>query len=1273
MIVDYFFSRKFSESTDLFFSDKDYTLVGLTIVPARGVARGSTGVFPRMGPRGDTGTALARLRELRVGFNANQLKEVSERWARCRDSACNEREHSTVARALEVLSLRAAEGVRAKGAPSRGGPVRAEIAAVLRSVGTFDAIAYIVASPNLSTAFVACTSLEILLGVVNTHATRPSAVLIAALAVRVVQDEPGADVRTALAAAQALKRLTDSRQTLDDDDVVEAVRAANVVPTFAKRLVDFAKAPTRSKLVISMDAVAPCAIAAAAFASRRDLWDFLDAPTEVSSAQSAPTASVLAEALVSTATRCACEERFDAAAAVLDTAALLVATRHNFREALCRPESGFARATDACVKGVGFLEADISSSDSSAAAAASAFRALAAATPDLAAPMDDEWKPTIEALVRGVAAHGESARSGAGDNCDAQSRREAAAMATVAVASLLMPKRWVYGAPHAPPAPWRASLLAAGLVKALCETTGAWADAGIMNRGLAAVAQTPIGGVGWNGRGGPEHAWCAVERLVVPGETPCLGTEDAAALTRAALAAVALVAPPSTRREQVVSSILAPSESRSQGAPPPLVAGAGAGARDSVAEAAASAAGRVLCALLECDATRAVATRALEETRNLLGGDEWTMCVGRHLSLGVGATPAKACLAAALARLPTGRGALVESGAVTRVCCTLVELVSSAKAAAASRRAETLGETIGESEGENNLDEARDARRFESRAGFVDESSVMGLGDDSYSSRNTDESFLFAPFRWRTGDASLIAASLKALVELVAPRETEAPGDKSVSSTSSSNAETLTSLPAALRETLASSLPISLPETLAALASEAGAASFGGDAGDEIRCWSLLACRCVGADASVGSVGGAARVAHALKQALPDQFKESGDDVDEIAVLSASTVSPPDVCFVLHDGTRQPAHAAVLNARCPALLPAMNTEVPPAGTPNNPDLNLSPKHFQVLKLGHGVTPGALRAVLEWVYAGALTARALEDGDSENNKTNGLETNENETVSLRRLARKCGTHELSELARGRRPKLGAYTRCLTDSLVTQLRSGRCADVETFAEETREDAEERDENVSTESKSKSTREAHEKTRKHAFAHRVILCARVSFFRAALDTRHGFTESVQTWGGVESTIRLRCPVTSPESLEALLVTLYSGSCFEFFQSCRRVPLSHSKETAATTAINLAAGLEYLMLHEEADECALFVVFASGAADWRERLGGVRGALRALSAAAAHRRWSELDALLGVISENAYQEAVETAPDLWQNIHPELREAMRRAHVQRTRALRA
>ena len=1142
-----------------------------------------------MGPRGDTGASLARLRELRSGFNANQLKEASERWSRCRDSAVNdEREHATMARALEVLASRAAEGVRAKGAPSRGGPVRSEVAAVLRAGGTSDAIAAIVASTNTSTARVACKSLDILLSIVSAaSATKPSAPLISALANRVAHDETTADATTALSAALALRKLTSSPLTLDDKAVFQAVRASNVCQNFAKRLARFAFQPT-PRYAQPIDVIAPAVIALAAFAPRVELWDFLDANTP-----NETTSAILAQALAWTAEQLARERRFDAAAAALDAAATLAATRCTFRVALCRPESGMAHACGACVRGVGFREADAAPCAATTSAAA-AFRALAATAPDLPAPDSEDWKPTIEALVRGVAAHAESVRASTGENADALARRAAATIATVATAALLRPKRWVYGAPSLPPPPWRAVLLSTDIVRALCETTTAWADAGVANRGLTSIAQP-----GSNNRFGPAHAWSAVERLVIPGETPRVGAEDAATLTHAALATVALVAPPSTRREEVVSSVItAPSERRSRGAPSPLVAGAGAGARDSVAEAAAAAAGRALCALLECDATRAVAALALDETRDLLGGDEWTRCVGRHLSLGVGATPAKACLAAALARLPNGRGALVESGAVTRVAATLVDVVSAAAAAATSRRAEVLGEPDSAVDEYETLDKAHDGR-FDILAGFVD-----------------DGENLFAPFRWRTGDAPLVAASLRALVELVSPRVENDAHEKSVTSSSSR------------LKTANASLPAALHSTLAALASEEGAASLGGDASDEIRCWSLLACRCVGADPGVGGVGGAARVAAALLEALPDTFTDSGEgnDVDETAVLSASPIAPPDVCFVLADGTRQPAHAVVLSARCPALLGAYD------------NVRMESPGLRPVKLGASVTCHALCTILKWAYSGNILLETHSTLDPPDN------------LSLVKLAAKCGTYELVSLVKEKRPKPGAYVTSLTESLREALREGRFADIEADVAEGPDAILHEMQSVDLSDEQKSSRKP--------LAHRVILCARVPYFRAALDVRHGFTESERL---NETLIKaLRFPVSCKESLACLLETLYTGG-FD------RLDINISN-TSITTLVDLAAGLEYLMLPEEAQVCASRVVHLAGGADWREKMGGVSGALQALQVAANKRRWTELKALLGTVAE-AYNEATE-AGTLWDAIHPELREAMRRTHVQRTRA---
>ena len=57
--------------------------------------------------------------------------------------------------------------------------------------------------------------------------------------------------------------------------------------------------------------------------------------------------------------------------------------------------------------------------------------------------------------------------------------------------------------------------------------------------------------------------------------------------------------------------------------------------------------------------------------------------------------------------------------------------------------------------------------------------------------------------------------------------------------------------------------------------------------------------------------------------------------------------------------------------------------------------------------------------------------------------------------------------------------------------------------------------------------------------------------------------------------------------------------------------------------------------------------------------------GALKALNTAAACRRWEEVELLLGALS-GAYTEATREV-ELFESVHPELREAMRRAHVER------
>jgi hypothetical protein len=201
--------------------------------------------------------------------------------------------------------------------------------------------------------------------------------------------------------------------------------------------------------------------------------------------------------------------------------------------------------------------------------------------------------------------------------------------------------------------------------------------------------------------------------------------------------------------------------------------------------------------------------------------------------------------------------------------------------------------------------------------------------------------------------------------------------------------------------------------------------------------------------------------------------------------------------------------------------------------------------------------------------------------------------------------------------------------------------------------------------------------------------VLCARAEYFRAALDPaarvhRVGGTgdRKRKRTGDAKRNGRETCvsfPAATRAALAAALRCSYAGATprvdasatltTSFSSFVDDLKTSSPFSVTATTAVHLAATLEYLMLDLEAEACASRVAFAARADDWRERLGGVAGALEALAAAANERRWAELDSLLGAVAA-VYPEAAETEPDLFEAIHPDLREAMRRAHVQQTRA---
>jgi hypothetical protein len=290
-------------------------------------------------------------------------------------------------------------------------------------------------------------------------------------------------------------------------------------------------------------------------------------------------------------------------------------------------------------------------------------------------------------------------------------------------------------------------------------------------------------------------------------------------------------------------------------------------------------------------------------------------------------------------------------------------------------------------------------------------------------------------------------------------------------------------------------------------------------------------------------------------------------------------------------------------------------------------------------------------------------------------------------ALAKLASKCGAYELAHATRFRRPKPGARVRRLTEALEALMTSGEgYADVLLRAET----------NAGAGVGPWGPDDRLDEPSSRRFpAHRVVLCARAEYFRAALDPARGFLESRplkardadarrETRDGGRPSLAFPFAATE-EALAAALRAAYAGAAPRV--DARRARERKNKKTktenafgaayddidtenvSATTAVHLAASLEYLMLDREAEACASRVAHAASARDWRERLGGVSGALAALAAAAAARRWAELEALLGAVAA-VYPEAAETEPEALEAVHPDLREAMRRAHVQQTRA---
>ena len=422
----------------------------------------------------------------------------------------------------------------------------------------------------------------------------------------------------------------------------------------------------------------------------------------------------------------------------------------------------------------------------------------------------------------------------------------------------------------------------------------------------------------------------------------------------------------------------------------------------------------------------------------------------------------------------------------------------------------------------------------------------------------------------------------------------------------------------------------SLREALDMLASEDGGL------GDEGRCWAIKALNIHVnryGEKDIAPVtdteyvkGPRSRVADALFAALPEPFRQAGGgdnlSFDLDAAMTSSPVAPPDVCFCLADGWRQCAHSVILSARCPVLKRKIEDAIPEERDSTG---------VHAIKMGAQVTVEGFRRALAWIYSSRVTGPVPKE-----------------------LVSKL---ELPELRARAFPGIGCVASSLVDDLEPMMKKAPwTTDLKICA-------------------SASDDDGSDAPPAWVGAHRVMLCARSEYCRAALSVRHGFVES----GERRATLTL--PVTTAQALDMLLRVVYLG---EIPAVPEPVPQGvedkgHKGHKGAEdkgwahALVELGSCLEYIGLPEEAARCTPRLKRAL--ADWdvsgepggtgdeaRMRSVSADGAIKALAAAAELRRWDDVDALAGTLS-GAYAEVSGKAE--FEALHPELKEAMRRAHV--------
>ena len=412
----------------------------------------------------------------------------------------------------------------------------------------------------------------------------------------------------------------------------------------------------------------------------------------------------------------------------------------------------------------------------------------------------------------------------------------------------------------------------------------------------------------------------------------------------------------------------------------------------------------------------------------------------------------------------------------------------------------------------------------------------------------------------------------------------------------------------------------SLREALDMLASEDGGL------GDEGRCWAIKALNIHVnryGEKDIAPVtdkeyvkGPRSRIADALFAALPEPFRQAGGgdnlSFDLDAAMTSSPVAPPDVCFCLADGWRQCAHSVILSARCPVLKRKIEDAIPD---------ERDSAGVHAIKMGAQVTVEGFRRALAWIYSSRVTGPVPKE-----------------------LVSKL---ELPELRARAFPGIGCVASSLVDDLEPVMKKAPwTTDLKICASASVDD------------------DGSDAPPAWVDAHRVILCARSEYCRAALSVRHGFVESG------ERRASLTLPVTTAQALDMLLRVVYLG---EIPAVPKPVPQGVEDKGWAHALVELGSCLEYIGLPAEAARCTPRLQRAL--ADWdvsgepggsgdeaRMRSVSADGAIKALAAAAELRRWDDVDALAGTLS-GAYAEVSGKAE--FEALHPELKEAMRRAHV--------